>query len=82
MGDQAIMFTTFDPIGFFNIWLFIKLFALVLFLFYFILSLVIARQVDLMNQVLGTNIAPGIRLVVIIHAVAVGFLFFLALILI
>ncbi len=65
---------------FFNIWLFIKFFILVLLLFYFIFSLVITRQVNLMNRVLKTNISPGLRLITIIHAISVGFLFFLALI--
>ncbi len=65
---------------FFNFWLFIKVFALVLFLLYFLLSLIIARQVDLMNQILGTNISPLLHLAVLIHAVAAGSLFLLALI--
>ncbi|OGG05876.1 hypothetical protein A2872_02650 [Candidatus Gottesmanbacteria bacterium RIFCSPHIGHO2_01_FULL_42_12] len=71
--DQLIGFTNL-----FTFWAFVKLFFLVLLFFYFVLSLVIARQVDLMNQVLGTNISPFIRLVVIVHSVAVAILFLLA----
>ncbi len=65
-----------------NIWLFIKLFVLVLLFFYFVLSLIITRQVDLMNQVLGTRISPAIQTAVVFHAIAVGILFFLAVVLI
>ena len=71
--DQLIGLTSL-----FSFWAFIKLFLLVLLFFYFVLALVITRQVDLMNQVLGTNISPFIRLVVIGHAAAVALLFFLA----
>lgn len=73
--------TLINIFGLFNFWGLVKLFALVLFFFYFVLSLVIVRQTDLMNQVLGEEgVSPVLRLVTLVHLVAVGFLFFLAVI--
>ncbi len=74
--------TVFNLLNLFNIWLLVKLFVLVLLFFYFVMSLIIARQVDLMNQVLGTNISPLLRTIVVFHAISVGLLFFLAVLLI
>ncbi len=68
--------------GLFNVWLWVKLFSLVLVLFYFVLSLVIVRQVDLMGQILKTEVVPALRTASLLHAAAVGILFILVVILI
>ncbi len=74
--------TIFNLFGLFNLWLFIKLFVLVLLFFHFVLAALVIRQTSLMTQVLGTNISPLIKLITLIHALAVAVVFFLAVILI
>jgi hypothetical protein len=61
----------------FNLMIFIKLFALVLVFFYFIFTLIILRQVALMNQVVETSFSPVVRAATWLQAIAVGLLFFL-----
>lgn len=63
---------------FFQFGLFVKLFALILILFYFIFVVVCYRQIMLMNQVLNSKIAPIIKTLALFQTIAVAVLFFLA----
>ena len=54
-----------------------KLFLLVLVFFYFIFTLVVYRESSLMSQTLNSSISPFIKMVAILHILAVAFLFFL-----
>ncbi len=71
--DQlAIILNTFQPS------VFIKLFALILFFFYFVFSAVVFQKINVMTQVLDTNISPIIKILALIQIFATIGLFFLA----
>lgn len=76
MTDPVTTIFTFLQLG-----MFIKLFFLVLILFYFIFSAVVFRQISLMSKVLESSMSPLIQLVAVIQIFVAGILFFLALIL-
>ena len=61
--------------------LLIKLFFVVLTLFYFIFSLVVYRQITLMTQILDSKMSPLVKVVALGQVIASGILFFLALVL-
>lgn len=61
----------------FQFQLLFKLFILVVSLFYFVLTLVIYRQIALMTQILESKISPLLRTVAIAQIIGVGVLFFL-----
>lgn len=78
MGAKSMIFdiTTIIPILFnFSMW--IKLFSLVLIFFYFILSLVIVRQVKLVGQLVQTEFSPVLQILTVLHSFAVFGLFIL-----
>lgn len=59
-------------------WIFIKLFILILLLFYIIFAAICLRQIDLMNQVVEAQISPSLKLIGFLHLGAAVFIFFLA----
>lgn len=63
---------------FFQMGLLIKLFFIVLTLFYFVFSVIVYRQIVLMTQVLDSKISPLVKVVALIQIVVAGVLFFLA----
>lgn len=73
IGDLISVFT--------NIYFFAKLFILTLFFFYVVFALVVLRQVDLMNQIIGTAISTLLKLVATLHLVLVFILFVLGVVL-
>lgn len=58
--------------------LLLKLFLLVIVLFYFVFSVIVYRQISLMTQTLNSSISPVIRFVALAQIVVIGVLFFLA----
>ncbi len=73
-----------DPTGILTIFqpgILTKLFFTVLGLFYFVLALVIYRQISLMTQVLDSKISPVVKTAALAQIAATGVLFFLALVL-
>ncbi|MBI4099377.1 hypothetical protein HY440_00040 [Candidatus Microgenomates bacterium] len=66
----------------FQFHLLFKLFFLVVVLFYFVLTVVIYRQVTLLSQTLNSSISPLIRQIAFVQIVVVGVFFFLGLVLV
>ncbi len=54
-----------------------KLFILVVSFFYFVLTLVIYRQMSLMTQILESKISPLLKTIAVFQIIGVGILFFL-----
>lgn len=72
----------FDQIlGIFQFGILIKIFFVVLGVFYLVLTGVIYRQVQLMNQILVTNMSTVLATVALVQVVGGGILFLLALLL-
>lgn len=59
-------------------WFYVKIFVLVLLLFYTIFAAICLRQVDLMNQVVEAQISPVLRTIAILHLAGAIFTFLLA----
>ncbi len=62
-------------------WGIVKLFTLVLLLFYIVFSSIAFRQIDLMSRMVEAQVTPVLKLVGLINLAASAGLFFLALIL-
>lgn len=58
---------------------FVKIFLLVLLVFYIVFAAVCYRQVDLMNRVVEAQISPILRMIALVHLGLSIFTFFLAL---
>lgn len=71
--DQILAITNFFQFG-----MLFKLFLLVVVLFYFVLTIIIYRQISLMTQILESKISPLIKGIAVLQIIAVGFLFLLA----
>jgi hypothetical protein len=65
----------------FQLGLLVKLFYLVLTLFYFVFTAVVFRQIILMTQVLDSKISPYVRIIAVGQMIVVAILFFLGLLL-
>ena len=68
-------------LGFFQIGLFIKLFFLVLALFYFVFTVVVYRQIMLMNQILESQLARVVKTAALVQVVVATGLFFMTILL-
>lgn len=60
-------------------WVFVKIFLLVLLLFYILFAAIILRQITLMNRVVEAQISPVLRLIALFHLGAAIFTLILAL---
>ncbi|MEK7127617.1 MAG: DUF5657 family protein [Patescibacteria group bacterium] len=82
MGTQINPDLIAQIVAGFSFLAFFKLFSLVLIFFYFIFTLVVYRQVTLMNQILETSFTPLVKLTALVQIVAVVVLFFLVFLLV
>ena len=64
-------------LNFFQLGMFVKLFVLILGLFYFVFTAVVYGQIDLMNQILKSQIAPLVKTIALVQIFLAGVLFFL-----
>lgn len=71
----------FDFLQFLQLGLFVKLFFIVLTLFYVIFCLVIYRQIYLMTKVLDSKISPLVQMIALIQIVGAVLIFLLGIIL-
>lgn len=71
------MITNF--LQFLQLGLFVKLFFMVLVLFYFVFCAVVYRQITLMTKVLVSKISPTIQAIAIAQILIVAVIFFLGL---
>ena len=71
----------FDFLQFLQLGLFVKLFFIVLTLFYVIFCLVIYRQIYLMTKVLDSKISPLVQMIALIQIVGAVLIFLLGLVL-
>jgi hypothetical protein len=72
MPDQSVSSNLIN-LFFTDSWIVFKLGLLVLFFFYFLFSLIVVRQVQLMTDTLITQVSPLLRAFSIIHAlIALG----------
>lgn len=63
--------------SYFQIGLLVKLFFLVLGLFYFVFVAIIYRQISLMTQVLDSKVSPVIKTIALVQIFSAAFLFLL-----
>ena len=58
--------------------IFVKIFILVLLLFYIIFAVIVFRQVELMNEMVEAQISPILRMLALFHLASAIFLFLLS----
>ncbi len=71
----------FDFLQFLQLGLFVKLFFIVLTLFYVVFCLVIYRQIYLMTKILDSKISPLVQMIALIQIVGAVLIFLLGLVL-
>lgn len=60
---------------------FLKIFTLILMLFYIVFAFIVFRQVELMNEMVEAQISPALRLIAMIHLGAALLVFLIVLLL-